>query len=226
MCRCFSCLGSGLDGGIEAVTVPLWIQFPGWFSRDAAAFELHGDFESCFIRRVSHKLSGGEDSRRCLPRGLHPRSLHQIPHWRPNERGISKNILTTRRHARARVWIGDPSVVRFHWSRRLTRDHLSIVSLHYIFDSNMSNALARSTHKNPSQLCMFQVADNQLKCDVANQISVSYSISLWPIKAVLNKAQDLVVNHNVRLETFLFFCRRATLASLTLEWRYFGHEMV
>ena len=29
--------------------VPLWIQFPGWFSRDAVAFELHGDF--CFIRR-------------------------------------------------------------------------------------------------------------------------------------------------------------------------------
>ena len=29
---------------------------------------------------LSHKLSGGEDSRRCLPRGLHPRSSHQIPH--------------------------------------------------------------------------------------------------------------------------------------------------
>ena len=49
-----------------------------------------------------------------------------------------------------RVWIGDPSVVRFHWSRRLTRDHLSIVSLHYIFDSNMSTALARSRHKKHS----------------------------------------------------------------------------
>ena len=101
-----------------AVTVPLWIQFPGWFSCDAAAFELHGDFESCFIRRVSHKLSGGEDSRRCLPLGLHPRSLHQIPHWCPNERGNSKNILTTRRHARAK-----PSCV----NRRSKRGLFSLV---------------------------------------------------------------------------------------------------
>ena len=59
------------------------------------------------------------------------RSLHQIPHGCPNERGNSKNILTTWRHARAKrsCVIGDPSVVRFHSSRRLTRDHLSILIL-------------------------------------------------------------------------------------------------
>ena len=52
-------------------------------------------------------------------------SLHQIPHGRPNERGNSKIILTTWRHARAKpsCVIGDPSAVRFHSSRRLTRDH-------------------------------------------------------------------------------------------------------
>ena len=104
-----------------------------------AAFELHGDFESCFIRRVSHKLSGGEDFRHCLPRGLHPRSSHQIPHGVRTKGETPKissqlDAMPVQSH---RVWIGDPSVVRFHWSRRLTRDHLSIVSLHYIFDSNM-----------------------------------------------------------------------------------------
>ena len=73
---------------------------------------------------VSHKLSGGEDSRRCLPRGLYPRSSHQIPH------GVRTKGETPKISSQLDAMpIGDPSVVRFHWSRRLTRDHLSILIL-------------------------------------------------------------------------------------------------
>ena len=44
---------------------PPWMS--RWSSRDAIVFELHGDFELRFVRTsISHKLSDGEDSRRCL----------------------------------------------------------------------------------------------------------------------------------------------------------------
>ena len=42
-------------------------------------------------------------------------------------------------------------------------------------------------------------------------------IIAWLINAVPNKVQDLINNHKIRLESFVFFCRRTTLASLTLE---------
>ena len=46
---------------------------------------------------------------------------------------------------------------------------------------------------------------------------MSSPIIAWLINAVPNKVQDLINNHKIRLESFVFFCRRTTLTSLTLE---------
>ena len=46
---------------------------------------------------------------------------------------------------------------------------------------------------------------------------MSSPIIAWLINAVPNKVQDLINNQKIRLESFVFFCRRTTLASLTLE---------
>ena len=46
---------------------------------------------------------------------------------------------------------------------------------------------------------------------------MSSPIIAWLINAVPTKVQDLINNHKIRLESFVFFCRRTTLASLTLE---------